>query len=56
MGTFVQLTINGLTVLPDGTIAAAGISVLVAWDPQARRSRPFTEPERARLNGLAAAT
>jgi len=51
-----SVTVEQEIVLPDGTIAAAGISVLVAWDPQARRSRPFTEPERARLNGLAAAT
>jgi acyl-CoA thioester hydrolase len=36
--------------LPDGTVAASGRSVLVAWDPSARRSRPLTEGERARLD------
>jgi acyl-CoA thioester hydrolase len=36
-------------VLLDGTVAAAGTSVLVAWDPAGRRSRPFTEEERAKL-------
>jgi acyl-CoA thioester hydrolase len=36
-------------VLPDGTVAAAGSSVLVAWDPAGRRSRRFTDDERAKL-------
>jgi hypothetical protein len=36
-------------VLPDGTIAAEGSSILVAWDPQARGSRALTEGERAAL-------
>ncbi|HET6548438.1 MAG TPA: thioesterase family protein [Solirubrobacter sp.] len=35
--------------LRDGTVAAGGRSVLVAWDPEARRSRPLTEHERATL-------
>ena len=35
--------------LPDGTIAASGRSVLVAWDPQARGSRELTDAERAAL-------
>ena len=35
--------------LPDGTVAAEGRSVLVAWDREARRSRPLTDGERARL-------
>jgi acyl-CoA thioester hydrolase len=43
-------------VLPDGTIAAAGRAVLVAWDPHRRRSRPFSEEEKARLGGLPAPT
>lgn len=32
--------------LPDGTIAADGRSVLVAWDPQARTKRAITDGER----------
>jgi acyl-CoA thioester hydrolase len=35
--------------LPDGTLAASGKTVLVAWDPHARRKRPLTEAERAAL-------
>ena len=35
--------------LPDGRIAASGRSVLVAWDPQARRSRALTPDERVAL-------
>ncbi|HEX6021106.1 MAG TPA: thioesterase family protein [Solirubrobacter sp.] len=33
----------------DGTIAAEGRSVLVAWDSEGRRSRPLTEWEREQL-------
>jgi acyl-CoA thioester hydrolase len=36
-------------VLPDGTVAAEGRTVLVLWDAQQRRSRPFSDDERARL-------
>jgi len=36
---------------PDGTLAARGVSVLVAWDPIARRSRSLTDVERAALRG-----
>ncbi|MGH2969917.1 MAG: acyl-CoA thioesterase [Solirubrobacteraceae bacterium] len=35
--------------LPDGTLAAEGTAVLVAWDMQARRSRELSETERAAL-------
>ena len=38
-------------VLPDGTVAASGRSVLVAWDPRARGSRELTGDERAALTG-----
>jgi acyl-CoA thioester hydrolase len=38
-------------LLPDGTVAASGRSVLVAWDPDGRRSRPLSDGERARLTG-----
>jgi acyl-CoA thioester hydrolase len=33
----------------DGQVAAEGRSVLVAWDRDARRSRPLSESERAAL-------
>jgi acyl-CoA thioester hydrolase len=33
----------------DGAVAAEGRSVLVAWDRDARRSRPLTEAERSAL-------
>jgi len=39
-------------VLPDGSAAAEGRTVLVAWDPAERRSRAFGEDERARLGAL----
>jgi acyl-CoA thioester hydrolase len=35
--------------LLDGTIAASGTTVLVAWDPAARAKRPLSEAERAAL-------
>jgi acyl-CoA thioester hydrolase len=38
-------------LLPDGTLAATGSSVLVAWDPRARGSRELTEAERSALEG-----
>lgn len=34
---------------PDGVVAAEGAAVVVAWDPAARRSRPLTPEEIARL-------
>ena len=34
---------------PDGEIAAEAEAVLVAWDPEARRSREITQTERERL-------
>lgn len=37
--------------LPDGTVAASGRSVCVAWDPEARAKRSLTESERAALSG-----
>jgi acyl-CoA thioester hydrolase len=37
-------------LLPDGTVAAEGSSVLVRWDPEARASRQFTQAERAKLS------
>jgi len=35
----------------DGEVAAEGRSVLVAWDRDARRSRPLTDVERTALGG-----
>jgi len=34
----------------DGTVAASGTSVLVAWDPATRTKRALTEAERAALS------
>ena len=36
-------------VRADGAVAAEGRSVLVAWDRDARRSRPLTDAERSAL-------
>jgi acyl-CoA thioester hydrolase len=44
-----SVTLAQEMLLPDGTVAAAGSSVLVAWDPQARGSRELTDDERAAL-------
>jgi acyl-CoA thioester hydrolase len=46
-----SITIAHEIVRADGTVAAEGLSVLVAWDPQARGSRALTEDERAALSG-----
>jgi acyl-CoA thioester hydrolase len=46
-----SVTLAQEMLLPDGTVAAAGRSVLVAWDPQARGSRELTDHERAALGG-----
>ena len=43
-------------VLPDGTVAAEGRSVLVAWDPRERRSRPLRDDERERLSAAMASS
>jgi acyl-CoA thioester hydrolase len=42
-------------LLPDGTVAAEGRSVVVAWDMNARRARPLTAGEREVLAGRTAA-
>jgi acyl-CoA thioester hydrolase len=36
--------------LPDGTVAASGETVMVAWDPQSRGKRALTEAERTALS------
>jgi acyl-CoA thioester hydrolase len=46
-------TLTQEIVLPDGTVAASGSSVIVAWDPRARGSRALTERERAALSSSA---
>ncbi|HEU4973775.1 MAG TPA: thioesterase family protein [Baekduia sp.] len=44
-----SITVAQEILLPDGSPAASGISVLVAWDRRARGSRPLTDEERAAL-------
>ena len=44
-----SVTVENDVLLPDGTVAASGRSVMVAWDAAARRSRPLTERERETL-------
>ncbi len=46
-----SITIDNEVLLPDGTVAAEGSSVLVAWDMGERRSRELTGDERALLAG-----
>ena len=36
--------------LPDGTVAASGTTVIVAWDPVARTKRALSELERSTLS------
>jgi acyl-CoA thioester hydrolase len=38
-------------VFADGEVAAEAVAVLVAWDREARRSRPVTDVERRTLLG-----
>ena len=49
-----SIVVDNAVVLPDGTVAAAGRSVLVAWDPAARGKRPLTDTEREALLGAGA--
>ncbi|HEX8208126.1 MAG TPA: thioesterase family protein [Solirubrobacteraceae bacterium] len=49
-----SVTVGHDVLLPDGTLAATGRSVLVGWDPHERRSRPFGDEERERLNAALA--
>jgi acyl-CoA thioester hydrolase len=37
--------------LPDGTVAASGETVMVAWDPRTRAKRPLSEREVDALSG-----
>src|SRR5215218_10122815 len=44
-----SIELDNAILLDDGTVAAEGRSVLVAWDPELRRSRALTSDERDRL-------
>ena len=44
-----SVTVAHTIALPDGTPAARGRSVLVAWDPEARGARELTPEERVAL-------
>ena len=46
-----SVTIAERIELPDGTVAAEGTSVLVAWDTESRRSRELSAAERDALGG-----
>jgi acyl-CoA thioester hydrolase len=46
-----SVTIAERIELPDGAVAAEGMSVLVAWDTEARRSRELSAAERSALGG-----
>ena len=48
-----SVTVEHDVVRNDGVVAASGSSVLVAWDPAGRRSRPLADDERARLEAAA---
>ncbi len=44
-----SFTLEHDVLLPDGTVAATGKTVLVGWDAQARGKRQLTDAERAAL-------
>ena len=44
-----SVTVENEVLLPDGSVAAEGRAVLVAWDPAARGARAISDPERALL-------
>lgn len=47
-----SVTVSQQIFRSDGELAADGLSVLVAWDPARRGSRPLTEGELSALNAL----
>ena len=47
-----SLTLFQRVLRPDGKLANEATSVLVGWDRTARRSRPFSDEERARFAAL----
>ena len=46
-----SVVVDNHVVLPDGTVAATGRSVLVAWDPSTRGKRELSAREREALLG-----
>ena len=44
-----SIVVENEVELPDGTVAASGSAVLVAWDPAARGKREITAAEREAL-------
>lgn len=51
-----SVTLGSRMTTPAGVLAAEAVTVLVAWDPEQRRSRPLTDDERGRLGALLVAT
>jgi acyl-CoA thioester hydrolase len=49
-----SVTVDHDVLRADGTVAASGQSVLVAWDPAERRSRALGDAERSRLEAALA--
>lgn len=50
-----SVTLENDIELPDGTVAASGRAIVVAWDMRGRRSRDLTAAEREQLGALRAA-
>jgi acyl-CoA thioester hydrolase len=46
-----SVTVDHEVRLVDGTVAADGRTILVAWDEEQRRPRPLTDAERAAFTG-----
>lgn len=44
-----SITLEHEVLLPDGTLAASGITILVGWDAQARGKRALNDAERQAL-------
>lgn len=49
-----SLQLDHEVLLPDGTPAASGKTILVAWDPATRAKRPLTDAEREVLSSATA--
>ncbi|WP_205697863.1 thioesterase family protein [Conexibacter sp. SYSU D00693] len=49
-----SVTMEHEVVLPDGTVAAEGRTVMVGWDAQGRRARELSPDERAALGAAPA--
>jgi acyl-CoA thioester hydrolase len=45
-----SLRIDHEILLPDGTVAASGLTIVVAWDRERRRKRPISDAERAAMS------